>query len=163
MNMLKTCANCNFYHATLSEGSSSHFHIHDYCEKFGKLEKFINSSEELFFLNWYQSTYEQYKFLGFIEDEFPLYNDIETGSSNCWLFKEKKDTASAEEESAMLSSKKSNLHKALMLIDALLEHKIVIEEPDYKLEKITDATCNYLKSLKEKFSTKLKEIEKNEN
>lgn len=156
--MLKTCANCRFYHSTLSE-SGSHFHIHNYCDKFGKLETFLYSSQELSFLKWYEDTYRQYNFLGFTHDDAPIYDDVETGSAVCWLFKAK-DKTSDDEDANMLDYKKSNLHKAIALIDALLDHEIVCEAPDFKIERIKDADRNYLNTLKEKFTLQLKELEK---
>lgn len=114
--MKKTCMNCENYHGCMTDDSDSGYHFHNYCSQWNIILKADES--EIFQLLGLADE------LGInISDLFPIWDDIESGIAECYMFTET-SRSDPIDDSVFESRHQANLaieKKLRDLLDAKIE------------------------------------------
>lgn len=144
--MIRTCANCKYYHACLSEGHGP-YHIHNYCEKLNRVVGKDSISNLVDFLTTHEVEFNM------IEEAECIYDDFECGLFGCSLFEEDIDR-----DMELRKHLESNLDTAFKMLDIILKDNMVWMVPELgKRERVSlDDSTPYLSrkhflGLKEQF------------
>jgi len=134
--MKKTCYNCAHFHGCLAEEDPSQYHIHDYCDIFGRVLPFDMDSEVNSFLDHQWHTMCK----ATIGCSYGVNDDYETGEAYCWLFDELKEAFWPDEKYE--ANRKHNIELAIKTLEYMFEKDEVWDEFDettwYKLDDYFD-------------------------
>lgn len=79
--MKKTCMNCDRFHGCLESSSKDGYHVHYFCDRWNKVLE--HDLSEIFQL------LTEADMLGIdVSDIYPIWDDLETGMAECYLFEE---------------------------------------------------------------------------